>query len=129
MIRASVYARIADALRGSDATARFRHWVKKSEFFLIERSLPATGSVGACLAVPSMKTTAITSSNGAQQESSNAPNAQQSSNTTPPRSAGARSREYKTVARLEDFVFIIGHYHNDLKGHSGIRRTYAMVSA
>ena len=106
IIRASLYAKIADALRGEEAqTSRFKHWVKKSEFFLVERMQPGIG-YGACLAVPVVK--------------SRGPSKKQ---------AGCKSarQPYRIVARLEDFVYIIGAYHNNQNGHHGIRKTYAMV--
>ncbi len=109
IIRASLYGRIADVVRGGEGTTRFKHWVKKSEFFLVERMQPGVG-YGACLAVPVVRSRAGS------------------------RKAAACGKSvsvhgtYKLVARLEDFVYIIGAYHNDQKGHHGIRRTYGMVS-
>ena len=97
VIRASLYSEIADALRGGACTSRFRYWVKKSGFFLIERLQP-DGSCGACLAVP------VVQGDGEVQR-----------------------QHYRLVARLEDFIFIIGLYHNDEKGHAGIRKTYSLV--
>ena len=104
MIRSTLYEKIAETLRGGESTARFKHWVKKSEFFLMQKVVPGMG-YGACLAVPAVRAT---------------------------RGAGAgmsaTRHPHKLVARLEDFSEIISTYHNDQKGHSGIRRTYAMVS-
>ena len=108
VIRAELYAKIADALRGSGETAaRFRQWVKKSEFFLVERTQP-DGSYGACLAVPAER---------------------RGSRKTPEGELAKRTSRQSTrlVARVEDFVYIIGAYHNDTNGHHGIRKTYAMV--
>ena len=99
VIRASFYAAIVNCLKGHDCGTRFRHWVRRNKFFLIENRRPeASGSV-AYLGVPACKTL----------------------DKTIPKS-------YKIVARLEDFVYIIGKYHNDEVGHAGIRKTYAMVS-
>ena len=108
VIRASLYSKIADVLQGGETTARFRHWVKKTEFFIIERTQPGLG-YGACLGIPVVK------SRGSKSACKGT-------------SAGERHSTYKLVARLEDFVYIIGNYHNDQRGHHGIRRTYAMVS-
>ena len=103
VIRSTLYEKIAETLRGGESTARFKHWVKKSEFFLMQKVVPGMG-YGACLAVPAVRAT---------------------------RGAGAgmsaTRHPHKLVARLEDFSEIISTYHNDQKGHSGIRRTYAMV--
>jgi len=104
VIRASLYSRIVDALQGGETTARFRYWVKKTEFFLIDRTQPGVG-YGACLCIPVVK----------------------SRSSTVKKAGSERHSTYKLVARLEDFVYIIGTYHNDQKGHHGIRRTYAMV--
>lgn len=101
VIRNTLYERIAETLRGGESTARFKHWVKKSEFFLVEKVVPGMG-YGACLAVPAVRATRA--------------------------AKGATRHAHKLVARLEDFSEIISTYHNDQKGHSGIRRTYAMVS-
>ena len=98
VIRSSLYTEIAESLRGGPCTSRFRYWVKKSGFFLIERLQP-DGSCAACLAIPTA--TEKVNKDGYQ--------------------------EYRLVARLEDFIFIIGLYHNDEKGHAGIRKTYSMV--
>ena len=99
VIRSSLYTEIADSLRGGPCTSRFRYWVKKSCFFLLER-LQQDGSCAACLAIP-------TATNKINQDG---------------------YQEYRLVARLEDFIFIIGLYHNDEKGHAGIRKTYSKVS-
>lgn len=98
VIRASFYSAIINCLKGYDCGTRFRYWVRKNRFFLIEK--PDQGAAGSvvCLGVPTGK----------------------SLDKTIPRS-------YKLVARLEDFVFIIGQYHNEEVGHRGIRKTYAMV--
>lgn len=101
VIRSTLYERIADTLRGGEATARFKHWVKKSEFFLMEKVVPGMG-YGACLAVPAVRARGSAGKNAAR-------------------------HSHKQVARLEDFSQIIANYHNDRKGHSGIRRTYAMI--
>lgn len=98
VIRSSLYTEIAESLRGGSCTSRFRYWVKKSGFFLIKRLQP-DGSCAACLAIPTA--TEKVNKDGYQ--------------------------EYRLVARLEDFIFIIGLYHNDEKGHAGIRKTYSMV--
>ena len=100
VIRASLYSEIAEALRGGLCTSRFKYWVKKCGFFLIERQQP-DGSYGACLAVP------MAQSDGEV--------------------VIRQQKSYRLVARLEDFIFIIGLYHNDDKGHAGIRKTYALV--
>ena len=105
IIRASLYSKIADVLQGGEATARFRHWIKKNEFFVIERTQPGIG-YGACLGTPAVKSRSSKSAcKGTKRHST-----------------------YKLVARLEDFVYIIGNYHNNQRGHYGIRRTYALVS-
>ena len=104
VIRASLYSKIVDVLQGGETTARFRCWIKKTEFFLIERTQPGVG-YGVCLGVPVVK----------------------SRPSTVKKAGGERHSAYKLVARLEDFVYIIGTYHNDQKGHHGIRRTHAMV--
>lgn len=109
VIRASLYSKIADVLQGGEATARFRHWVKKTEFFVIERTQPGIG-YGACLGIPVVK------SRGSKSACKGTS------------AGGERHSTYKLVARLEDFVYIIGNYHNNQRGHPGIRRTYAMVS-
>lgn len=100
VIRASLYSKIADALRGGPCSARFRYWIKKSGFFLIESAQP-DGTYGACLAIP-------------------APSKKQGQQFP--------QLQYRLVARLEDFVYVIGFYHNDEKGHAGIRKTYSLVS-
>lgn len=111
IIRASLYGRIAEVLRGGQGTTRFKNWVKKSEFFLVERIQPGMG-YGACLAIPVGRSHTASRKGGS--------------------GGGGKAVSvhggYKLVARLEDFVHIIGAYHNDQKGHHGIRRTYAMVS-
>lgn len=117
VIRAELYAKIADALRGSAgetaaATARFRQWVKRSEFFLVERTQP-DGSYGACLAVPAERRGRRTPPGEGEEE---------------PLAKRASRQSSRLVARVEDFVYIIGAYHNDTSGHHGIRKTYAMVS-
>ena len=106
MIRTSVYNKVAEFLRGGEATARLKHWIKKTEFFLVERGCSTGADYGACLAVPVGKTKRRASSKVQSQ----------------PR------HSYKLVARLEDFAHIIGTYHNDQKGHHGIRKTYGLVS-
>ena len=68
----------------------------------MEKMVPGMG-YGACLAVPAAKARGNAGRN-------------------------ASRHSHKLVARLEDFSQIIATYHNDQKGHSGIRRTYAMVS-
>ena len=105
VIRASLYGRIADALRGGETNARFKHWLKRSEFFVVEKMQPG-GVYGACLAVPAVKSRGSSKTGGTK----------------------AMRHSYKMVARLEDFAYIIGNYHNDQNGHHGIRRTYGLVS-
>ena len=104
VIRNTLYEKIAETLRGGEATARFKHWVRKSEFFLMEKMVPGMG-YGACLAVPAVR-------------------GRVSAGT----SKSAACYPHRLVARLEDFSHIIASYHNDQRGHNGIRRTYAMVS-
>ena len=100
VIRASLYAKIADVLKGGAHVSRFRYWVKKLGFFLIEKRQPG-GELAACLAMP----------------------------TTSKQSSHPKTyRPYRLVARVEDFAVIIGQYHSDEKGHSGIRKTFGMVS-
>ena len=100
VIRASLYAKIADVLKGGAHVSRFRYWVKKLGFFLIEKRQP-DGNLAACLAMP----------------------------TTSKQSSQPKTyRPYRLVARIEDFAVIIGQYHSDEKGHSGIRKTFGMVS-
>ena len=114
VIRASVYKKIADVLHGLfTGSARFKHWVKKSEFFLVEKFQPGVG-YGACLAIPETKSRTVST------------NAKTRLNCKAPIQVGQHS--YKLVARLEDFIHIIGNYHNCQKGHHGIRKTYKMVS-
>ena len=110
VIRASLYLKIAETLRDESAKGRLKHWVKHSGFFMIENDQPR-GECRACLAVPAVK------GRGCRSKMSKGP-------IIPSR----RSHSYKLVARLEDFGHIIGTYHNDSKGHHGIRKTYAMVS-
>lgn len=98
VIRASLYAEIADSLRGGFCSSRFRYWVKKCGFFLIER-LQSDGTCAACLAIP----------------------------TAADKKNKDGYQEHRLVARLEDFIFIIGLYHNDERGHAGIRKTYSLV--
>ena len=93
-----------ETLRGGEATARFKHWVGKLEFFLMEKMVPGMGYV-ACLAVPAVR--GIMSART---------------------SKSAACYLHRLVARLEDFSCIIASYHNDLTGHRGVRRTYTMVS-
>ena len=102
VIRASLYTQISDCLKGGAATARFRYWVKKSGFFLAEKLQP-DGSYAACIAVPlnPSKLDHVTSR--------------------------GTTRSYRLVAKLEEFVHLIGEYHNDSIGHYGIRKTYQMV--
>ena len=100
VIRASLYAKIADVLKGGAHVSRFRYWVKKLGFFLIEKR-QSDGKLAACLAMP----------------------------TTSKQSSQPKTyRPYRLVARIEDFAVIIGQYHSDKKGHSGIRKTFGMVS-
>ena len=84
--------------------------MKKTEFFIIERTQPGVG-YGACLGIPVVKSRGSKSACKGTSV------------------GGERHSTYKLVARLEDFVYIIGNYHNDQRGHQGIRRTYAMVSS
>ena len=105
VIRASLYSRIADALRGGETNARFKYWLKKSEFFVVEKMHPS-GGYQACLAVPTVKSRGSAKAGGG---------------------ARATRHSYRLVARLEDFAYIIGNYHNDQNGHHGIRRTYGLV--
>lgn len=113
VIRASVYMKIADTLRGQHSgNVRFKHWVKRNEFFLIEKTQPDL-DYGACLAVPVTKSRQIAGQTKRKGYKAHTQFGQHS---------------YKLVARLEDFAHIIGNYHNCQKGHHGIRRTYAMVS-
>ena len=105
VIRASLYRRIADALGGGETNARFKQWLKKSEFFIVQR-MQSGGGHGSCLAVPAVKSRGSAKAGGSK----------------------ATRHSYKLVARLEDFAYIIGNYHNDQNGHHGIRRTYALVS-
>jgi hypothetical protein len=100
VIRASLYSQIANCLKGGAATARFRYWVKKSGFFLIER-LEADGNYAVCIAVP-------VNQNKIESDKS--------------------TKSYRLVAKLEEFVHLIGEYHNDTIGHYGIRKTYQMVN-
>lgn len=102
VIRASLYTQISDCLKGGVATARFRYWVKKSGFFLIEK-LQQDGSYAPCIAVPLN------------------PNKKSDVAVT------KCTRSYRLVAKLEEFVHLIGEYHNDSIGHYGIRKTYQMV--
>lgn len=109
VIRASLYSKIAEILHNESAKGRLKHWVKHSGFFMIENDQPGS-ECRACLAVPSVK------GRGGKGSTSKGPIV-----------LSKRSHSYKLVARLEDFVHIIGTYHNDRKGHCGIRKTYAMV--
>ena len=103
VIRASLYAQIADCLKGGASTARFRYWVRKSGFFLLEKQ-QTNGIYDTCIAVPV---------NDKQQ------NCNSKRSTT--------VKQYRLVAKLEDFLSLIGEYHNDVIGHYGIRKTYQMV--
>lgn len=107
VIRASLYLKIAELLQDESAKGRLKIWVKQSGFFMIERDRPGV-RYEACLAVPAIKGRCGRGS----------------------KSKGSikQSHSYKLVARLEDFAHIIGTYHNDCKGHYGIRKTYSMVS-
>lgn len=101
VIRTSLYTQIADCLKGGASTARFRYWVRKSGFFLLEKQQPC-GNYDTCIAVP-----------------------------LHPKSQGnkrsAHGKQYRLVAKLEEFLPLIGEYHNDSIGHYGIRKTYQMV--
>ena len=109
-IRSPLYDKIASVLQGGDANGREKQWIKKSEFFLVERE-----GRGLLLAVPVVK-----SRPGKR-------------GLSPGGSGGGKSEtrgpsSYRLVARLEDFYYIISCYHNNNTGHHGIRRTYGMVS-
>lgn len=113
VIRAALYAKITNTLLGGVAPARLRQWVKRSQFFLTTGSHSSHTDFRARLAVPGhrLKAGGI------------------SSTTTPGGKAKyAGNNHYRLVAQLEDFVHIIGCYHNDQVGHHGIRKTHALVS-
>lgn len=107
VIRASLYAQIADCLKGGASTARFRYWVRKSGFFLLEKQ-QNNGVYDTCIAVPL---------HTKQQNCSSSNNKK-----------AVAVKQYRLVAKLEDFLPLIGEYHNDVIGHYGIRKTYQMVS-
>lgn len=111
VIRSSLYAQIADCLKGGASTARFRYWVRKSGFFLIEKQ-QLSGSYEMCIAVPfnpkSHRIMAAASSRVAKKQLEEV-------------------KDYRLVAKLEEFLPLIGEYHNDVIGHYGIRKTYQMV--
>lgn len=104
VIRASLYSQIANSLKGGVSTARFRYWIRKIGFFLIEKQQP-NGDFIACIAVPINPKQAKKSCQCNKSE----------------------YKPYRLVARLEDFAYLIGEYHNDKKGHYGIRKTYQLV--
>ena len=104
VIRASLYSQIANSLKGGVSTARFRYWIRKIGFFLLEKQ-QANGDFIACIAVPI-----------------NPQKAKQSCQCN-----RSEYKPYRLVARLEDFANLIGEYHNDKKGHYGIRKTYQLV--
>lgn len=106
VIQDSLYDKIVSILQGGDGNARMKHWIKRSEFFLIEKE-----GRGKLLAVPTTK------SRVAKKEAS---------------TGGGKSESrgsYKLVAKLDDFYYIISSYHSNKNGHPGIRRTHGMVSA
>lgn len=105
IIRASLYAKITNTLLGGVAPARLRQWVKRSEFFLTDSSQGE-----ARLAVPVYRLK------------------QEGTTQTAGKIKHLVTNSYRLVAKLEDFVHIIGLYHNDEVGHHGIRKTHAMVS-
>ena len=105
VIRASLYAQIADCLKGGASTARFRYWVRKSGFFLLEKQ-QINGVYDTCIAVPLHSKQQNCSSNNKK---------------------AVAVKQYRLVAKLEDFLPLIGEYHNDVIGHYGIRKTYQMV--
>ena len=98
VVRAALYDQIASSLRGDSVTAKIRHWVKESEFFLFHKGEGA----GSTIAIPMLK------GRGLQNH--------------------PMPGTYKLVARVEDFATIIANYHNDSTGHPGIRKTYGRVS-
>lgn len=104
IIRDSLYDKIVSVLQGDDTHRRLKNWIKRSEFFLVEKE-----GRGLLLAIPMNKSRA--NKKGV--------------------SAGGKSESrglHKLVAKLEDFYYIISSYHNDKNGHHGIRKTYGMVS-
>ena len=104
IIRASLYQQIVSVLLGGDAHGRLKQWIQRSEFFLVVKE-----GQGVLLAIPTVKS----------RVSKRAVAAGRKSESRGP---------HKLVARLEEFYYIIGSYHNNTKGHYGIRKTYGMVS-
>ena len=113
VIRATMYAKITNTLLGGVAPTRLKQWVKRSQFFLTTGSHSSHTDFKARLAVPGHKLKA--------------------GSTTPTTTTGGKAKyagnhHYCLVAQLEDFVHIIGCYHNDQVGHHGIRKTHTLVS-
>lgn len=103
VIQDSLYEKIVSVLQGGDANSRMKQWIKRSEFFLVEKE-----GRGMLLAIP---TKSRVTRKGAE--------------------TGGKSESrgpYKLVAKLDDFYYIISSYHNNKNGHPGIRRTHGMVS-
>lgn len=99
VISNKMYTRIIACLRGRRCRKTFRDWVKVNKFFLLEYPYAGAPNAILYLAIPSDK----------------APN------------DGNGPQSFRIVAQVEEFVYVIGQYHNDLTGHPGIRRTYAKV--
>lgn len=105
VIQDSLYEKIVCILQGGDGNARMKQWIKRSEFFLIEKE-----GRGNLLAIPTTKSRVTKKAAG---------------------TGGGKSESrgsYKLVAKLDDFYYIISSYHNNQNGHPGIRRTHGMVS-
>ena len=109
VIRSSLYDKIVLVLQGeAGAKGRERLWIKKSEFFLVEKE-----GRGSLLAVPAVRSRASSKRGPLEGDGGG-------------KSASKRS-SYKLVAKLEDFYYIISSYHNSNVGHHGIRKTYGLV--
>lgn len=105
VIQDSLYEKIVCILQGGDGNARIKQWIKRSEFFLIEKE-----GRGKLLAIPTTKSRVAKKGAG---------------------NGGGKSESrgsYKLVAKLDDFYYIISSYHSNKNGHPGIRRTHGMVS-
>ena len=115
VIRSSLYDKIVSVLQGqTEAKGREKIWIKKSEFFLVEKE-----GRGSLLAVPVGRSR--TSKRGASEGDGGGGGGGGKS--------GTKRQSYRLVARLEDFYYIISSYHNNTVGHHGIRKTFGLVRA
>ena len=98
VMRATLYTRIVACLKARKCRKTFQKRVKTNKFFLLEYPYKGAPNAVAYLGVPSSKASSKTD-----------------------------AQPFKLVAKVEEFVYIIGQYHNQDTRHPGIRRTYSRV--